>query len=85
VSQWPANSEASVRRRSAFHGRARVSVSRGNFYASRAHRTRASAIRSQDRRRLGGRRAPAAKRFEGIVASRASTARLSRTPTFFES
>jgi hypothetical protein len=54
----------------------------GQFYAARAQRTSASAIRSQDRRRLmSSARAAAAKRFAGIAASKASTAWFSRRPT----
>ena len=47
------------------------------FYFFRDQRTRASAIRSQDRRRLrSSARAAAARRFAGIAARRASTAKL---------
>jgi hypothetical protein len=48
------------------------------FYASRAQRAKASAIRSQERRRLrSSARVIAVRRFAGIAARRASTARLS--------
>src|SRR5215213_8572332 len=66
------------------HGRMLNHMERNpEFYAARDQRTRASAIRSQERRRLrSSARAAAARRFAGIAARRASTARLSRTFTW---
>jgi len=63
-------------------GRVRIA----QFYAVRDQRTRASAIRSHERRRLrSSASAAAANAFAGIAVSRASTAWLSRISTFFVS
>src|SRR3954453_17791282 len=55
---------------------------RPGLYAARDQRTTASAIRSQDRRRLkSSARAAAARRFAGIAVRTTSTARLPRRST----